>query len=239
MKLRRRLPRRLLIDLVGVGVLAALAVALRTWVLAIYAIPSASMIPTLLAGDYLLVERWRFAARHEMPARGDIIIFHGAREDYAKRVIGLPGDHVALASGRIVLNGKPLPRWRIADLILDIEPNTPCLARAEAEGCRYQRYREMLPGGRLVDTIDLGPRADDDMAAVTVPPGRLFVLGDNRDRSGDSRLIEPAGGTGLVPAGQVIGTAGAILMSVDGSARLASPRSWIEALRPDRLGARF
>ena len=237
-RVQRTTKHRILRDVGVLLLVAVVALGLRAWVLAIYVIPSASMMPALLAGDYLLVERWRFALRHDTPRRGEIIVFHGAREDYAKRVIGLPGDRIALRGGGLVTDGRAVPRWRIADLIVPIRPNTPCAAVREAENCRYQRYREMLPGGRLVDMIDLGARPSDEAEEITVPPDHLFVLGDNRDQSEDSRWPAPTG-TGLVPIGAVIGTPAAILLSVDGSARTSDPHSWWAALRPDRTGVRF
>ena len=211
------------------------------------------MLPGLAAGDYLLVEKWPYRGGR-LPARGDIVVFRAppsGRRTYVKRVIGLPGDSVALRAGAILLDGKPLPRWRVADYVAPVTANDPCPDEAwptvrrerQADGtiwCRSPRWREMLPGGRMIDTLDLGAGEGDDFGPVTVPAGRLFLLGDNRDRSADSRWPAKEGGpVGLVPVGNLVGRARAILFSVDGSARLARPRGWLSAVRWARIGTGF
>ena len=233
--------------------LAAIGCALfsRTYVVGIYQIPSDSMLPRILTGDAWLVAKWRFAFRHELPRRGDIVIFHGpeGKRDYVKRVIGLPGDRVALRGGTVMLNGRALPRMRIADLALPIAPNSPChqipyaaiRAAPRPDGsqvCVYARYREMLPGGRRYDLLDLGSTARDDYGPVTIPAGHLFMLGDNRDLSADSRVRPSDGGVGLVPTEAFVGRAVSILFSVDGSATWDAPESWVKAIRWKRIGIR-
>jgi signal peptidase I len=230
----------------------AFAVFMRSEVVAIYQIPSDSMLPRVFTGDALLAAKWRFAFRHELPERGDIVIFHvpSAKRDYVKRVIGLPGDRVALRNGIVFLNGNALPREPMADWVMPIAPNSPCHEMPNAaihavrrpDGsmvCVYARYRESLPDGRRYELLDLGGTPLDDYGPVTVPGNQLFVLGDNRDLSADSRVLPRDGGVGLVPVDRVVGRAASILFSVDGSATWDAPESWVKAVRWKRIGVHF
>ena len=250
----RAMSRRLAFELLFLLGAPAAALALRTFAFSVYAIPSESMLPALMAGDYLLVWKWPFSrGAPVLPRRGDIVVFHAppAGIVYVKRVIGLPGDRVALRAGALVIDGRPAPRWRVADFVVPVAPNSPCRPAPSAavrmerapdgeSRCRSPRFREALPDGRLVDALDLGPSAGDAFGPVTVPAGRLFLLGDDRDRSADSRW--PAGedgGIGMVPASAVIGRAVRVLVSVDGRARLTDPATWAGSLRWSRIGLAF
>ncbi len=249
--------------------LVLVALLLRSLVVAPFSIPSESMLPQLFVGDYLLVDKWPYGwSRHSFavsalpfrgrligqePERGDVVVFKNPaddRTDYVKRVIGLPGDRVALTDGRLTLNGKAIPKLRVADLLVPVSPNSPCrparglafTREREADGtaaCRYPRYRETLPGGRSYDVLDLGDvTTADETAQITVPRGRYFLLGDNRDRSADSRFAPGAdGGIGLVPAENLIGRAKLVAFSTDGSARWLQPWTWWKAARGARIGA--
>jgi signal peptidase I len=237
--------------------------AFRVFVFSPFSIPSESMLPQLMNGDYLLAAKWPYGiSRHSVPfdlplpegrllprtpERGDIVIFKHPvdRVEYIKRVIGLPGDRVAVIGGQVVLNGVRLPRVRIADVLIPQSPNTACAwggeLTSQADGgalCRYTAFRETLPGGKSYTVLDFGQSpAYDDAGAVTVPAGRLFVMGDNRDSSRDSRFEAVAGdGVGFVPQDLLVGRAGVIVWSTDGSADWGLPWTWFSAARWGRIG---
>jgi len=151
--------------------------------------PSASMEPSINQRDYFLVSLRAFAA--EGPERGDVIVFRTSRGDFVKRVAGIPGDHVRMVHGQLVLNGKPVPRRRVEDFA----------DRGEAGVNAVRQYVETLPSGRsyhVLDIMDNGPADDTD--DTVVPPDAYFVLGDNRDNSDDSRLD-----VGFVPRAGLVG----------------------------------
>ena len=239
----------------------------RSLVFAPFNIPSESMQPRLVNGDYLLAAKWPYGfSRYSLPLdlpllpekrvlasvpqRGDVVIFKQPplkELDYIKRVIGLPGDTVQLVGGQLYLNGKPLPRQRISDFEIAITPNTQCyslqfIARRSdgTDVCRYPRYRETLPGGRQYEVLDLGPREMDNTQPVIVPAGHLFLMGDNRDNSEDSRFpAEPGRGIGLVPMDNLVGRAAIVMWSTDGSAEWLKPLTWFTAARWHRIGGTF
>jgi len=247
-------------------ILALAAWALRSFVVAPFSIPSGSMLPTLYVGDYLLVAKWPYGfSRYsfpftfppikgrivaKLPRRGDVAVFRpvGADIDFVKRVIGLPGDTVEVKGGMLVLNGRPLPRQTLKPFAMPVSANSPCKVVPPAspfvatlgEGrayCLYPAYRESLPGGpsyTVLDQVD-NPRADD-FPAVKVPRGHLFLMGDNRDDSLDSRFSPAEGGIGLVPIENLVGRALVTFWSTDGSASYAKPWTWFTALRTDRIG---
>lgn len=238
--------------------------AFRVFVFSPFSIPSESMLPRLMNGDYLLAAKWPYGySRHSLPfdlalpggrllartpERGDIVIFKHPVDgrDYIKRVIGLPGDRVAVIGGAVVLNGAMAARARSGDVRLPLSPNTGCAwgGRAETaadgtgETCRYAAYRETLPGGRAHTVLDFGTTPADSFAEIVVPPGRLFVMGDNRDNSLDSRFPASAGeGVGLIAQDRLVGRAAVIVWSTDGSADWLAPWTWFSAARWDRIGA--
>jgi signal peptidase I len=167
--------------------------------------------------------------------------------DYIKRVIGLPGDAVQMLDGQLYLNGVPVPKQRVTDFEIAVSPNTRCysvqFAAKLADGtdvCRYPRYRETLPGGRSYEVLDLGPRDKDTTEPVIVPEGHLFLMGDNRDNSEDSRYpAEPGRGIGLVPMDNLVGRATVMMWSTDGSAEWVKPWTWFSAARWNRIGGTF
>jgi signal peptidase I len=163
-----------------------------------FSIPSASMQPTLQIGDYLLIDA---RDRARLPRRGDVIVFTlptDDRTDYIKRTIGLPGDRVQIKSGRLILNGTQVPR----------RDTGTYLAGGDGPATLLRRYIETLPMPNapprdyaILEASDTEPL--DNTEETTVPEGHLFVLGDNRDNSRDSRL--PA--VGLIPIANIIGPA--------------------------------
>jgi signal peptidase I len=186
-----------------------------------------------------------------MPERGDVVIVTppGASrhsEDWIKRVIGLPGDTIMMAAGQLYLNGRPVKREARGAATIPLDDNVRCLDRAgrfrsRAPGgrpvCALPVYRETLPGGKSYDTIDLGPSAADDYPATRVPPGHVFLMGDNRDDSADSRVaVENGGLGGPVPWENIGGRAEFITFSYDGSSTWLNPLSWLSALRGGRAG---
>ena len=228
-------------------------------------IPSGSMLPTLFIGDRLVVSKWPFGWSYVSPSfhvlpyipgrllgrppeRGDIVIVKppGERSDYIKRVIGLPGDTVALEAGRVWLNGKPLARRAMPPAVWPVSPNMPCegprydpYLRITADGgrnCAVPRYRETLPNGVSYDTLDLGRSEEDDFPPIVIPEGHVFLMGDNRDDSADSRVPPEQGGLGVIPIENIGGRAEFITFSLDGSAQWLDPLSWIRSLRPGRAG---
>lgn len=235
-----RRPRFGFLRVLALVVLAALA--FRSFALSPFTIPSESMLPGLKKGDYLIAAKWPYGYSRwslpfdaplidgtlfaRLPQRGDIAIFRHpiTRTEYIKRVIGLPGDVVALREGRVVLNGTPVPRRRVADIRLPAATGTPCPWGAttdrDAGGtavCRYARFREMLPGGPSYAVLDFGRTAQDEFGPVNVPAGHIFMLGDNRDNSQDSRFPARAGGgVAMVPVGLLVGRFETVLFSTAG-----------------------
>ncbi len=230
-------------------------------------IPSESMMPVLLKGDRLVVSKypygwswvspsfhvlphWRGRLFGKMPKRGDIVIVTppDSNEDYIKRVIGLPGDTVQVVGGRLILNGQMVKWERRPPAMIPVDANVPCgiefsgfLARGPdgKDYCALPIVRETLPGGVTYDTVDLGPSPGDEYGPVTVGPGQVFLMGDNRDRSADSRFDAGPPENGLggpVPWENIGGRAEFITFSLDGTTRLLNPISWFEALRPGRAG---
>jgi signal peptidase I len=240
--------------------------AFHSFVAKPFFIPSESMMPGLLKGDRLVVSKypygwsWVSPSFHvfphwdgrlvgKLPKRGDIVIVTppGQSDDYIKRVIGLPGDTVEVRRGRLILNGRPVPSQVRPPALIPVDPNVPCgdafpgsvVRSGGQEFCRLPIVRETLPGGPTYDTIDLGISPGDDYGPVKVPVDHLFMMGDNRDRSADSRfpLGPPENGLGgPVPWENIGGRAEFITFSLDGTTEILNPVSWFQALRSGRAG---
>lgn len=184
-----------------------------------------------------------------VPERGDVVIVTppGTNTDYIKRVIGLPGDTLQVKGGLVYLNGTAVKRGTPRDVLLQVDANSQCSERdypgARVErptgglGCRMTLVRETLPNGRSYDTVELGWSPGDDYGPVKIPADRVFLMGDNRDRSADSRFPggEARGLGGAVPWENIGGRAEFITFSLDGTATL-NPLSWWHSLRPGRAG---
>jgi signal peptidase I len=249
-------------------IIAFAAWVLRSLIIAPFSIPSGSMLPTMMIGDYLFVSKWPYGYSSasfpfgfppfkgrifgSTPERGDVVVFEGPEgADVVKRVIGQPGDTIAVAGGQLILNGKPVPRVQVDDYLMPISPNSPCRVVPPAvamtrptgdggQGCVYPVYRETLPNGRSYVVLDqTDQNIADNFGPVTVPAGAIFVMGDNRDDSLDSRYSTVVGGMGFVPIDRVVGRAERAFWSTDGSASWINPISWFTALRTDRLGTDY
>ena len=220
-----------------------LAMIVRVFFFQPFNIPSGSMIPTLLVGDYLFVSKFSYGySNHSFPfspdiisgrlwasepERGDVAVFKLPRDnstDYIKRVIGLPGDSVQMIKGVLHINGKPVKRQRIDDFVTrDSFGNMR----------RIARYRETLPNDVSYETLDLVENGFGDNTKVfSVPKGFFFVMGDNRDNSTDSR-VESA--VGLVPAKNFIGRAEIIFFSAGPETPLWQFWHWPAVIRWSRF----
>lgn len=234
----------------------------RSFIFSPFSIPSESMLPRLWNGDYLLAAKWPYGfTRNSLPLSaplipgrvfasspepGDIVIFKHPIDgsDYIKRAIALPGDSVGMIGGQIVLNGELVPKERIEDFVIPMSGNTGCAWGGEQQTstagediCAYRRFRETLPNGVSYEVLDFGLMQSDNVQPIIVPEGQMFVMGDNRDNSQDSRFpAMSGGGVGLVPQDNLVGRATIIMWSTDGGSDWFLPWTWFTAARWGRMG---
>ena len=218
-----------------------IALIIRTFFYEPFSIPSGSMIPTLLVGDYLFVSKFSYGySRYSLPLgmplftgrvmftpphRGDVVVFKLPKDpsiDFIKRIIGLPGDHVQMKDGVLYINDQPVKRDRIG------------VYQDPASGATYTEYMETLPNGYQHPIIKLpGTYTLDNTPVFTVPPDHYFMMGDNRDNSSDSR--DPSSGVGYVPAENIVGRAVFLFFSTNGYAHWWEIWDWPFTVRYDRL----
>jgi signal peptidase I len=244
---------------------AIIAWAFRSLIAAPFNIPSGSMLPTLYIGDYLAVAKWPYGySRYSfplaipafdgrifghLPERGDVVVFRHPSEnaDLIKRVIGLPGDTVTVRGGRLILNGRPVQRRPLPPARVPVTANSPCKVVPPAAptvatvagrlACVYPAFLETLPGGPSYTVLEQVPNGPaDDFAEARVPAGHVFLMGDNRDDSLDSRFPAYQGGIGMVPVENLIGRPLVTFWSTDGRASWFKPWTWFPALRSPRIG---
>jgi signal peptidase I len=234
-------------NIADIAVIVLIVLAAKTAIAEPFYVPSGSMEPTLLIGDELLATKYPYGysaaslpsflvfpntprVLSALPKRGDVVVFRwpGDRSQvWVKRVIGLPGDHIALRKGQVWINGTAV----------GIRPAGTGQSEVEDGGTvSASRFIETLPGGYEHPIYKMLARAEyDEMADIVVPPDQLFVMGDNRDNSADSRVPVRAGGVGLLPVEDLVGRVDAVVGSWDLAVRSRPIKDWPSGLRLSRF----
>ncbi|MBY5335311.1 signal peptidase I [Rhizobium leguminosarum] len=218
-----------------------LAMVIRTVLFQPFTIPSGSMMPTLLVGDYIFVNKFAYGySKYSLPfspdvfsgrlfgadpKRGDIVVFRfppNPEVDYIKRCIGLPGDHIQVTDGVLYVNGKPVPKVADGSFTSDYKLDP---------GADVPVFRETLDNGKTYDTLDQSQVSrGDNTREFIVPEGHYFMMGDNRDNSLDSRFD-----VGFVPAENLVGRASVIFFSLGNDTSFREIWKWPTNMRWDRL----
>jgi signal peptidase I len=223
----------------------AFVLVIRTFAFEPFNIPSGSMIPTLLVGDYVFVSKFSygysgysfpffhppFAGRvfGSLPKRGDVAVFKLPRDpsiDYIKRIVGLPGDKLQVKEGLLYINDTPVARARAEDFIDD----------SSGGKIPTHQFLETLPNGLqhpILQPVDNGPL--DNTIVYEVPPDHVFAMGDNRDNSLDSRVPERQDGVGYIPIENLVGRAEFRFFSFDSNTPWWHVWQWPFAIRYSRL----
>ncbi len=221
-----------------------IALVIRTFLFEPFSIPSGSMKPTLLEGDYLFVSKYSYGfSRHsfpfsfppfngrifgKFPERGDVAVFKYTNDtsiDYIKRIVGLPGDKIQIIQGNLFINGnkvlkKHKGKWRARDRNKVLQT--------------YDLYEEILFNGLLFEVLDATPNGMlDNTDIYIVPEGHVFALGDNRDQSSDSRILTQLG---FIPFENLVGRAEIIFYSRDRFNSLWKFWHFPSSIRLDRIG---
>ncbi len=218
------------------------ALLLRTFLFQPFYIPSHSMAPNIVKGDYVITSKYAYGyggysalpltfpelqkrVFRRAPRRGDVAVFRDERtgRNIVKRIIAFEGERVRLENERVFINDAPVQTQSLEPLAT-LDPNRPQLQRREGHdnGVSYVTFNDGQSG--LYDNLD----------TVIVPQGHYYVLGDNRDNSADSRVAKAAGGTAMVSENELIGRAEFILLSVSDNFSLKNPLTW-HNVRRDRF----
>lgn len=220
-----------------------IAMVIRTFAYEPFNIPSGSMLPTLLIGDYVFVAKFPYGySKHSFPwslgffngrvwasavDRGDVAVFKlptDDKTDYIKRIVGLPGDRIQLIDGVLHINGAAVLRNRVEDFLYYDTEGTPA---------RIPQYRETLGNGVSYLTLDIERDGTVDNTGIyTVPEDHYFAMGDNRDDSTDSRFLNFVG---FIPAENLVGRAEFLFFSVNGKANWWEIWKWPIGIRYERI----
>lgn len=226
-----------------------IALVLRTFLFQPFHIPSGSMLPGLIKGDYIITSKYSVGyGRHAATPlpfprkegrlfergldRGDVLVFRpeGDNKNFIKRLVGLPGDTLQMQGGRLILNGEALETKMTGEETFRDQFNNEVLAEIWSETFPNQESHIVY------DSQENSP--SDNTRIFTVPTGHYFMMGDNRDNSGDSRFAVRNGGAGNIPATNIIGKAEIVLLSVDDDFVLYKPWTWLN-MRGDRFFKRI
>jgi signal peptidase I len=222
---------------------AVFALTIRSVAFEPFSIPSGSMVPTLLVGDYLFVSKYAYGysrfsfplgiapiegrIKGKEPERGDVIVFRKPTNvsiDFIKRLIGMPGDKIQMKNGRLYINDKMVEREYLGDTETYLSDGSLAM---------HRRYRETLPNGRshlIIERRDNGPL--DNTPPYIVPEGHYFMMGDNRDGSQDSRVLHDVG---YVPFENLVGRATYLFFSVEQGEQAWEFWRWPWSVRFKRL----
>ena len=232
---------KFLSNIKSISIAILIALLIRSFIFEPFNIPSGSMKPNLLVGDFIFVSKWSYGfSRHSLPfslplipnkifsntpTRGDVVVFktpENNRTDYIKRVIGLPGDKIQIKNGIIFINNSEILRKKTKNFIdKDLKANTKIV----------RKYIEYFFNNEIevLDLVDNG--IVDNTQIYTVPKNHFFVMGDNRDNSQDSRFINTVG---FIPFNNLVGKAQFIFFSLENS-RFLQIWKWPKAIRYDRI----